>query len=109
MDTTCQRTPQKRRGAISAEVYTEEEVIFIIFNKLWHTYPQVANYVKKVIPKDYKTMCALEKAFANNALLRSCDEEQRSAIFDAMFEKLVKGSRLSSLLLSVNNDAWISI
>ena len=23
---TCQRTPQKRRGAISAEVYTEEEV-----------------------------------------------------------------------------------
>ena len=54
-------------------------------------------------------MCALEKAFANNALLRSCDEEQRSAIFDAMFEKLVKGSRLSSLLLSVNNDAWISI
>ena len=26
MDTTCQRTPQKRRGAISAEVYTEEEV-----------------------------------------------------------------------------------
>merc|ERR1711892_1214449 len=75
MDTTCQRTPQKRRGAISAEVYTEEEV---------------ANYVKKVIPKDYKTMCALEKAFANNALLRSCDEEQRSAIFDAMFAKLVK-------------------
>ncbi|CAG5112953.1 Oidioi.mRNA.OKI2018_I69.chr2.g7111.t1.cds [Oikopleura dioica] len=75
---TCQmresRTPQKRRGAISAEVYTEEEV---------------ANYQKKVIPKDYKTMCALEKAFQNNALLRSCDEEQRSAIFDAMFEKIV--------------------
>ena len=54
----------------------------------------MANYVKKVIPKDYKTMCALEKAFANNALLRSCDEEQRSAIFDAMFEKLVKGKFL---------------
>lgn len=52
---------------------------------------QVANYVKTVIPKDYKTMCALEKAFQNNALLRSCDEEQRSAIFDAMFERLVKG------------------
>lgn len=76
---TCQmresRTPQKRRGAISAEVYTEEEV---------------ANYQKKVIPKDYKTMCALEKAFQNNALLRACDEEQRSAIFDAMFEKIVE-------------------
>lgn len=75
---TCQmresRTPQKRRGAISAEVYTEEEV---------------ANYQKKVIPKDYKTMCALEKAFQNNALLRACDEEQRSAIFDAMFERIV--------------------
>jgi len=68
------RTPQKRRGAISAEVYTEEEV---------------ANYQKKVIPKDYKTMCALEKAFQNNTLLRACDEEQRSAIFDAMFEKIV--------------------
>ena len=38
-------------------------------------------------------MCALEKAFQNNALLRSCDEEQRSAIFDAMFERLVKGMR----------------
>ena len=36
-------------------------------------------------------MCALEKAFQNNALLRSCDEEQRSAIFDAMFEKVVEG------------------
>jgi len=68
------RTPQKRRGAISAEVYTEEEV---------------ANYQKKVIPKDYKTMCALEKAFQNNTLLRACDEEQRSAIFDAMFERIV--------------------
>jgi len=76
---TCQRTPQKRRGAISAEVYTEEEV---------------ANYVKTVIPKDYKTMCALEKAFQNNALLRSCDEEQRSAIFDAMFERLVKAGEI---------------
>ena len=54
---------------------------------------KVANYVKTVIPKDYKTMCALEKAFQNNALLRSCDEEQRSAIFDAMFERLVKGMR----------------
>ena len=36
-------------------------------------------------------MCALEKAFENNALLRSCDEEQRSAIFDAMFAKNVGG------------------
>ena len=53
-------------------------------------YFKVANYVKKVIPKDYKTMQALEKAFQQNALLRSCDDEQRSAIFDAMFERNVE-------------------
>ena len=46
--------------------------------------------MKKVIPKDYKTMQALEKAFQQNALLRSCDDEQRSAIFDAMFERNVE-------------------
>ena len=45
-------------------------------------------------------MCALEKAFQNNALLRSCDEEQRSAIFDAMFERLVKGMRSTDLSLT---------
>ena len=50
----------------------------------------LTNYEKKVIPKDYKTMCALEKAFQNNTLLRSCDDEQRSAIFDAMFERNCK-------------------
>ena len=41
----------------------------------------------KVVPKDYKTMQALERAFQNNILLRSCDEEQRSHIFDAMAEQ----------------------
>ena len=35
-------------------------------------------------------MQALEKAFQQNALLRSCDDEQRSAIFDAMFERNVE-------------------
>jgi len=61
-----------RRGAISAEVYTLEEV---------------KNYTRKVVPKDYKTMQALERAFENNTLLRSCDEDQRSHIFDAMAEQ----------------------
>lgn len=61
-----------RRGAISAEVYTDEEV---------------KNYTRKVVPKDYKTMQALERAFENNVLLRSCDEDQRSHIFDAMAEQ----------------------
>ena len=40
-----------------------------------------------MIPKDYKTMQALERAFENNVLLRSCDEEQRGHIFDAMSEQ----------------------
>uniref|UniRef100_A0AAQ4QFY6 cAMP-dependent protein kinase type I-alpha regulatory subunit n=1 Tax=Gasterosteus aculeatus aculeatus TaxID=481459 RepID=A0AAQ4QFY6_GASAC len=42
-----------RRGAISAEVYTEEDA---------------ASYVRKVIPKDYKTMAALAKAMEKNVL-----------------------------------------
>lgn len=32
-------------------------------------------------------MQALERAFENNVLLRSCDEEQRGHIFDAMSEQ----------------------
>lgn len=60
-----------RRGAISAEVYTDEEV---------------ANYVKIVIQKDGAIRNSLEKALENNVLLQSCDDEQRSAILDAMFE-----------------------
>jgi len=42
----------------------------------------------QVVPKDYKTMQALERAFENNILLRSCDEDQRSHIFGAMAEQL---------------------
>ena len=33
-------------------------------------------------------MQALERAFENNILLRSCDEDQRSHIFDAMAEQI---------------------
>uniref|UniRef100_A0A0X3QGV7 cAMP-dependent protein kinase regulatory subunit n=1 Tax=Schistocephalus solidus TaxID=70667 RepID=A0A0X3QGV7_SCHSO len=59
-----------RRGAVSGEVYTEEDA---------------ASYIKKVVPKDYKTMTALSKAIARNVLFAHLDENERSDIFDAMF------------------------
>lgn len=62
-----------RRGAISAEVISAADV---------------KNFTRTVIPKDYKTMQALERAFENNILLRSCDDEQRGHIFDAMSEQV---------------------
>ncbi|XP_003387676.1 PREDICTED: cAMP-dependent protein kinase type I-alpha regulatory subunit-like [Amphimedon queenslandica] len=60
----------KRRMAVSGSVMTEE---------------QATSYVKKVIPKDYKTTSALEKAIAKNILFSHLDENERSDIFDAMF------------------------
>lgn len=62
--------PVRRRGGISAEPVTEEDA---------------TNYVKKVVPKDYKTMAALSKAIAKNVLFSHLDENERSDIFDAMF------------------------
>merc|ERR1711962_1558527 len=62
--------PGRRRGAISAEPITEEDV---------------AAYVKKVVPKDFKTMASLSKAIAKNVLFSHLDENERSDIFDAMF------------------------
>lgn len=59
-----------RRGAISAEPITEEDA---------------SSYVKKVVPKDYKTMASLSKAIAKNVLFAHLDENERSDIFDAMF------------------------
>ncbi|RWS29307.1 cAMP-dependent protein kinase regulatory subunit-like protein [Leptotrombidium deliense] len=59
-----------RRGAVSAETYSEEDA---------------ATYVKKVVPKDYKTMAALSKAIERNVLFKHLDEAERSDIFDAMF------------------------
>uniref|UniRef100_A0A8C4EZW5 cAMP-dependent protein kinase type I-alpha regulatory subunit n=1 Tax=Dicentrarchus labrax TaxID=13489 RepID=A0A8C4EZW5_DICLA len=61
---------RSRRGAISAEVYTEEDA---------------ASYVRKVIPKDYKSMAALAKAMEKNVLFAHLDDNERSDIFDAMF------------------------
>lgn len=60
----------RRRGAFSAEPVTEEDA---------------TSYVKKVVPKDYKTMAALSKAIAKNVLFAHLDENERSDIFDAMF------------------------
>lgn len=62
--------PVRRRGAISAEPVTEEDA---------------TGYVKKVVPKDYKTMAALSKAIGKNVLFAHLDENERSDIFDAMF------------------------
>ncbi|KAK3778610.1 hypothetical protein RRG08_010907 [Elysia crispata] len=63
-------TKRVRRGAVSAEVYREEDA---------------AQYVKKVVPKDYKTMAALSKAISKNVLFSHLDDNERSDIFDAMF------------------------
>ncbi|KAF5395708.1 hypothetical protein PHET_11641, partial [Paragonimus heterotremus] len=53
---------RSRRGAVSGEVYTEEDA---------------ASYVKKVVSKDYKTMSALSKAIAKNVLFSHLDETER--------------------------------
>ena len=72
----------RRRGAISAEPITEEDA---------------SSYVKKVVPKDYKTMASLSKAIARNILFSQLDENERSDIFDAMF--LVNAIQVNNELL----------
>uniref|UniRef100_A0A8D0G1B6 Protein kinase cAMP-dependent type I regulatory subunit beta n=1 Tax=Sphenodon punctatus TaxID=8508 RepID=A0A8D0G1B6_SPHPU len=54
---------RRRRGGVSAEVYTEEDSV---------------SYVRKVIPKDYKTMTALAKAISKNVLFAHLDDNERS-------------------------------
>ncbi|XP_026540895.1 cAMP-dependent protein kinase type I-beta regulatory subunit [Notechis scutatus] len=54
-----------RRGGVSAEVYTEEDAV---------------SYVRKVIPKDYKTMTALAKAISKNVLFAHLDDNERSTL-----------------------------
>ena len=62
--------PVGRRTAISAEPITEEDI---------------ANYVKKVVPKDDATKEALAKAIKRNVLFSHLDDTETSDIFDAMF------------------------
>ncbi|XP_057605168.1 cAMP-dependent protein kinase type I-beta regulatory subunit isoform X2 [Hippopotamus amphibius kiboko] len=54
-----------RRGGVSAEVYTEEDAV---------------SYVRKVIPKDYKTMTALAKAISRNVLFAHLDDSERRCL-----------------------------
>jgi len=65
-----QQQPRSRRGAVSAETYSEDDA---------------ANYVKKVVPKDYKTTAALSKAIEKNVLFSHLDDGEKADIFDAMF------------------------
>uniref|UniRef100_A0A8C9TG35 cAMP-dependent protein kinase type I-alpha regulatory subunit n=1 Tax=Scleropages formosus TaxID=113540 RepID=A0A8C9TG35_SCLFO len=88
---------RRRRGAISAEVYTEEDA---------------ASYVRKVIPKDYKTMAALAKAIEKNVLFSHLDDNERSDIFDAMFPvTYIAGEtvilQVCSWKVYVNNE-WVT-
>lgn len=62
--------PNKRRGGVSSEVIADQDALY---------------YVKRVVPKDYKTMAALSRAISKNVLFLHLDENERSDIFDAMF------------------------
>ena len=55
-----------RRGAVSAEPFSEEDA---------------TSYVKKVVPKDYKTMAALSKAISKNILFAHLDDNERRLVF----------------------------
>ncbi|XP_054611075.1 protein kinase, cAMP-dependent, regulatory, type I, alpha (tissue specific extinguisher 1) b isoform X1 [Dunckerocampus dactyliophorus] len=92
---------RRRRGAFSAEVYTEEDAASYV--RKVHTLTQYPDMLActisviegshslvcvvsfKVIPKDYKTMAALAKAIEKNVLFSHLDDNERSDIFDAMF------------------------
>jgi len=63
------RKPKQRRGAVSAEVYTEEDL---------------TNYVKKVVPKDPATKKSLEQGMSRNVLFAHLDDNEKKDIFDAM-------------------------
>ncbi|KAK6312487.1 hypothetical protein J4Q44_G00181510 [Coregonus suidteri] len=75
---------RRRRGAISAEVYTEEDAASYV-RKVRGDQPSANHASLQVIPKDYKTMAALAKAIEKNVLFAHLDDNERSDIFDAMF------------------------
>ena len=70
VDNNIQQQARTRRGAVSAETYSEDDA---------------TNYVKKVVPKDYKTTAALSKAIEKNVLFSHLDDGEKADIFDAMF------------------------
>jgi len=59
-----------RRGAVSAQSYTNEEM---------------KNYVKKVIPKNEKTRKALRKVLKKNVLFKHISAKELEDVYDAMF------------------------
>uniref|UniRef100_A0A4W5MHH6 cAMP-dependent protein kinase type I-alpha regulatory subunit n=1 Tax=Hucho hucho TaxID=62062 RepID=A0A4W5MHH6_9TELE len=75
---------RRRRGAISAEVYTEEDAASYV-RKVRGGQTSANHASLQVIPKDYKTMAALAKAIEKNVLFAHLDDNERSDIFDAMF------------------------
>lgn len=91
---------RRRRGAFSAEVYTEEDAasyvrkvdrlllqeccntqIYIIYQlhllRVGKKNVSTCNLFCKVIPKDYKTMAALAKAIEKNVLFSHLDDNER--------------------------------
>ncbi|TNN74614.1 cAMP-dependent protein kinase type I-alpha regulatory subunit [Liparis tanakae] len=86
---------RRRRGAFSAEVYTEEDAASYVRKVGGESVADggsvatpkiyINNLMLSVIPKDYKTMAALAKAIEKNVLFSHLDDNERSDIFDAMF------------------------
>ncbi len=62
---SVQNKPPPRRGAVSAEVYNEEDA---------------ENYVKVVVPKDDVTRLALAKAIGTNILFRYMDDNEKKLV-----------------------------
>jgi cAMP-dependent protein kinase regulator len=54
---------------VSAEPFSEEDA---------------TSYVKKVVPKDYKTMAALSKAISKNILFAHLDDNERRYSFNSL-------------------------
>ena len=54
---------------MSAEPFSEEDA---------------TSYVKKVVPKDYKTMAALSKAISKNILFAHLDDNERRYSFNSL-------------------------
>ncbi|KAH6942272.1 hypothetical protein HPB50_002673 [Hyalomma asiaticum] len=75
--------PQRsRRGAVSAETYSEEDA---------------TSYVKKMVPKDYKTMAALSKAIEKNVLFSHLDDNERRTKITLLQTVTPNAGKLESL------------
>lgn len=78
---------RRRRGAFSAEVYTEEDAASYVRKvktqvggeeRMRGKPPLTAFFLGfQVIPKDYKTMAALAKAIEKNVLFAHLDDNER--------------------------------